>query len=341
MKFANRIEQLPPYLFVEISRKIAQKKAEGIDVISFGIGDPDIPTPHHVIERLRETAADAPNHRYPETDGLPEFRRAVAAWYDRRPLAQRHTHSDGNQMPKYAEGIALMRLMTGSVMNREIDAKIWKWIDDRSGEDGLVYKQPGQADAYGNGRTLLARILDYRLTGAAGQSDAVEKTIDTLWDKVYVQGDRNAPDSYCIFPRVWDGGSQVNADTADWPIYNASLIAPMVKWHQMSGSSRALDLARWMTNSILRDGEIAADGSWLGWFHPFVHTGIADSHNPAVAAGAEGFQWMKTETPDAAKGPNRASFVFGSHGLSTILDDVDAVLVRNLHDGIHVGGPPS
>jgi len=84
MRFASRIDKVPPYLFVEISRKIAQKKAEGIDVISFGIGDPDIPTPDHVIERLRETAADAPNHRYPETDGLPEFRRAVAAWYDRR-----------------------------------------------------------------------------------------------------------------------------------------------------------------------------------------------------------------------------------------------------------------
>ena len=58
----------------------------------------------------------------------------MAAWYDRRPLAQRHTHSDGNQMPKYAEGIALMRLMTGSAMNREIDAKIWKWIDDHTAE---------------------------------------------------------------------------------------------------------------------------------------------------------------------------------------------------------------
>ena len=199
----------------------------------------------------------------------------MAAWYDRRPLAQRHTHSDGNQMPKYAEGIALMRLMTGSTMNREIDAKIWKWIDDRTGEDGLIYKQPGQADAYGNGRALLARILEHRLTGSAGQPDAIEKTIDTLWDKVYVQGDRDAPDSYCIFPRVWDGGSQVNADTADWPIYNASLITPMVKWYEMTGSSRALDLARWMTNSILRDGEIAEDGSWQGWFHPFVHAGIA------------------------------------------------------------------
>ena len=84
MKFASRIEKVPPYLFVGISRKIAEKRAQGIDVISFGIGDPDIPTPDNVIEKLRETALDGPNHRYPETDGLPEFRQAVADWYQRR-----------------------------------------------------------------------------------------------------------------------------------------------------------------------------------------------------------------------------------------------------------------
>ena len=84
MKFASRIEKVPPYLFVGISRKIAEKRAQGIDVISFGIGDPDIPTPENVVEKLRETALDSPNHRYPETDGLPEFRQAVADWYQRR-----------------------------------------------------------------------------------------------------------------------------------------------------------------------------------------------------------------------------------------------------------------
>jgi LL-diaminopimelate aminotransferase len=84
MRFARRLDKVPPYLFVEISRKIAQKRAQGIDVISFGIGDPDLPTPGNVIEALRETALDAPNHRYPETDGLPEFRKAVANWYQRR-----------------------------------------------------------------------------------------------------------------------------------------------------------------------------------------------------------------------------------------------------------------
>ena len=84
MRLASRVDKVPPYLFVEISRKIAEKKAQGIEVISFGIGDPDLPTPDGVVERLRETALDSPNHRYPETDGLPEFRQAAADWYQRR-----------------------------------------------------------------------------------------------------------------------------------------------------------------------------------------------------------------------------------------------------------------
>jgi LL-diaminopimelate aminotransferase len=84
MQLAHRIDKLPPYLFVEISRKIAEKRAQGVDVVSFGIGDPDIPTPPHVVDALVEAARDPANHRYPETEGLPEFRRAVAEWYERR-----------------------------------------------------------------------------------------------------------------------------------------------------------------------------------------------------------------------------------------------------------------
>ncbi len=84
MKFAERVEKVPPYLFVEISRKIAEKKSQGIEVISFGIGDPDLPTPENIIEKLRSTALDGANHRYPESDGLPEFREAAARWYQKR-----------------------------------------------------------------------------------------------------------------------------------------------------------------------------------------------------------------------------------------------------------------
>jgi LL-diaminopimelate aminotransferase len=84
MRFADRIEKLPPYLFAQISKKVAAKKAQGIDVVSFGIGDPDLPTPPHIIDVLCEAAREPANHRYPETEGLPDFRRAVAGWYERR-----------------------------------------------------------------------------------------------------------------------------------------------------------------------------------------------------------------------------------------------------------------
>ena len=84
MKIARRIEELKPYLFVEINKKIAEKRARGEEVISFAIGDPDIPTPPHVIKKLCETALDPVNHRYPESEGLPELHVAIADWYKRR-----------------------------------------------------------------------------------------------------------------------------------------------------------------------------------------------------------------------------------------------------------------
>ena len=105
MEFASRIDRVPPYLFVGISRKIAEKRAQGIDVISFGIGDPDIPTPENVIDKLRETALDSPNHRYPETDGLPEFRQAVADWYQRRFGISVHPHKETLPLIGAKEGI--------------------------------------------------------------------------------------------------------------------------------------------------------------------------------------------------------------------------------------------
>ena len=84
MKLSKRLDLLKPYPFVEISRIIAEKRAAGIDVVTFGIGDPDIPTPDHIVGRLEQASHHLPNHRYPESDSLPEFRRAVAQWYENR-----------------------------------------------------------------------------------------------------------------------------------------------------------------------------------------------------------------------------------------------------------------
>ena len=84
MRVADRLRELPPYLFAELDRKIARKREEGVDVISLGVGDPDLPTPPHVVRALQEAAADPSTHQYPSYYGLPELRRSIAGWYERR-----------------------------------------------------------------------------------------------------------------------------------------------------------------------------------------------------------------------------------------------------------------
>lgn len=84
MELAKRLHRLPPYLFVEINQKIAELRARGEEVISFAMGDPDLPTPSHIVERLCQAAHNPANHRYPETAGLPELCQAIAEWYEKR-----------------------------------------------------------------------------------------------------------------------------------------------------------------------------------------------------------------------------------------------------------------
>jgi LL-diaminopimelate aminotransferase len=81
---AQRLSRIPPYLFAEIDRKVQEKKRAGVDVISLGIGDPDLPTPERIVSVLQETAADPANHRYPSYFGLAELREGVASWYRQR-----------------------------------------------------------------------------------------------------------------------------------------------------------------------------------------------------------------------------------------------------------------
>lgn len=84
IEMAKRIDQIPPYLFAEIDRKKEEMKRKGMDLIDLGIGDPDLPTPKPIIERLKRGAEDPRNHRYPSYEGMIEFRTAVAQWYGRR-----------------------------------------------------------------------------------------------------------------------------------------------------------------------------------------------------------------------------------------------------------------
>jgi LL-diaminopimelate aminotransferase len=84
VRVAKRIETLPPYLFAELDKKLSAKRAQGVDVISLGVGDPDRPTPRHIVEAMREAIADPANHQYPSYYGSLAFREAVAGWYRRR-----------------------------------------------------------------------------------------------------------------------------------------------------------------------------------------------------------------------------------------------------------------
>jgi LL-diaminopimelate aminotransferase len=81
---AIRLSRIPPYLFAEIDRKVQEKKRAGVDVISLGIGDPDLPTPPRIVHVLQEAAADPTNHRYASYFGLAELRQAIADWYGDR-----------------------------------------------------------------------------------------------------------------------------------------------------------------------------------------------------------------------------------------------------------------
>src|SRR5918997_2809195 len=84
MRPSSRPDRIPPYLFAQLEQKIAEKKAQGIDVISLGIGDPDTPTPELVVDALADAARDPGTHQYPSNRGRPEFRQAVAGFYERR-----------------------------------------------------------------------------------------------------------------------------------------------------------------------------------------------------------------------------------------------------------------
>jgi len=84
VKPASRVEQIPPYLFARIDKKKAEVRQKGMDLVDFGIGDPDIPTPGNIISRMLEATRDPQNHRYPSYEGMLEFRQAAASWYKRR-----------------------------------------------------------------------------------------------------------------------------------------------------------------------------------------------------------------------------------------------------------------
>src|SRR5271167_5245704 len=84
MRASKRLERIPPYAFAELERKIAARRAAGVDVISLGIGDPDRPTPALIVAAMQEAVAEPETHRYPTNRGREDFRAAVRDFYARR-----------------------------------------------------------------------------------------------------------------------------------------------------------------------------------------------------------------------------------------------------------------
>jgi LL-diaminopimelate aminotransferase len=103
---AKRIEQIPPYLFAEIDKKKEELRRKGMDLIDLGIGDPDLPTPSLIIERLKKAADNPKNHRYPSYEGMIEFRTAVAQWYGRRFGVKLDPKTEALSLIGSKEGIA-------------------------------------------------------------------------------------------------------------------------------------------------------------------------------------------------------------------------------------------
>jgi LL-diaminopimelate aminotransferase len=108
VKPASRVENIPPYLFARIDKKKEEARKKGIDLVDFGIGDPDIPTPKNIIEKMKEATEDPQNHRYPSYEGMFEYRKAVADWYLTRFGASLNPKDEVLALIGSKEGIAHM-----------------------------------------------------------------------------------------------------------------------------------------------------------------------------------------------------------------------------------------
>ena len=107
---ANRLKQLPPYLFQEIDRLKAELMARGVDVINLGVGDPDLPTPGHIVDALDKEARNPANHQYPSYSGMNDFKVSVAGWYKRRFGVELNPETEVLTLIGSKEGIAHLPL---------------------------------------------------------------------------------------------------------------------------------------------------------------------------------------------------------------------------------------
>jgi LL-diaminopimelate aminotransferase len=109
-KLAERIKQLPPYLFKEIDQKKKEIAAKGVDIIDLGIGDPDLPTPPKIVEAMVQAVRDPANHHYPPYSGMDDFKTAIAKWYEDRFSVKLDPETEVIALIGAKEGIAHIAL---------------------------------------------------------------------------------------------------------------------------------------------------------------------------------------------------------------------------------------
>ena len=107
---AERLKKLPPYLFKELNRKRTELRARGVDIINLGVGDPDLPTPDHIIEAMKDAVENPDNHRYPSYSGMNESKDAVSKWFERRFGVQVSPETDVISVIGSKEGLAHLPL---------------------------------------------------------------------------------------------------------------------------------------------------------------------------------------------------------------------------------------
>jgi LL-diaminopimelate aminotransferase len=107
---AERLKKLPPYLFKELDRKKTELRARGVDIIDLGVGDPDLPTPDHIIEAMKEAVGNPDNHRYPSYSGMNDLKDAVSKWFEVRFGVQVSPETEVVSLIGSKEGLAHLPL---------------------------------------------------------------------------------------------------------------------------------------------------------------------------------------------------------------------------------------
>lgn len=110
IKYSQKLLSLPPYLFIELDKKKKEIQQKGIDIISLGVGDPDLPTPRHIIESMKKAVEDPRNHQYPFGRGIKEFCVAVSNWYKKRFNVELNPETEVHSLIGSKEGIAHLAL---------------------------------------------------------------------------------------------------------------------------------------------------------------------------------------------------------------------------------------